>query len=114
MQHERWRLAAPGDRSGERRVDPGDGVQEGGFTGAVRADHGERTPGRQLEIDTGQGDSVSVADFESLNRERCGHESRLDGNDSHSDWERVHLLDTVHSSETNSHSHFWRGRCPES
>ena len=114
MQHERWCVAAPRDRSCEGRVDPGDGVQEGGFTGAVRADHSERTPGGQLEIDTGQGDGVAIADFESPNRERYGHGSRLDGNDSHSDWERVHRLDTVHSSETNSHSHFWRGRCPES
>ena len=114
MQHERWCVAAPGDRSCEGRVDPGDGVQEGGFTGAVRADHSERTPGGQLEIDTGQGDGFAVADFKSLNRERCGHGRRLGGNDSHSDWERVHRLDTVHSSETNSHSHFRRGRCPES
>ena len=113
MQHERWRLAAPRDRSGEGRVDPGDGVQEGGFSGAVRADHGERTPGGQLEIDAGQGDVVAVADFESLNRERCGHGRRLGGNDSHSDWERVHRLDKVHLPETNSHSHFRRGRCLE-
>ena len=114
MQHERWRLAAPGDRSGEGRIDPGDGVQEGGFSGAVGADHGERTSGGQFEIDAGQGDGVAVADFKSLDRKRRGHGSRLDGNDSHSDWEWVHLLDTVHSSETNSHSHFRRGRCLES
>ena len=57
-----WSLAEDVDPPGARLEKPGQRLQERGLPRPVRADEGERTSQRQLEIEVGNDRSVAVAD----------------------------------------------------